>query len=106
MRGYIWLLFVVLLCAGGPEEYLKIIAISAIPCFLLYRLIVWASCETEWGIRRQLMANRPIYGKAAQKMYDELVVEPRIRAFREMKREKHLLKVIRKARSRQQKNLK
>ena len=102
MGDYIWLFVIIIICAGGPVQYLEIIAISAVPCILLFRLIIWATCETEWGIRRQLMANRPIYGKAAQKMYDELVVEPRIRAFREMKREKHLLKVIRKARSRQQ----
>ncbi len=106
MGDYIWLLVIIIICAGGPVQYLKILAISAIPCFLLYRLIIWVMCETEWGIRFQLSADRPTFGKDAQKMYDELVIEPRIRALREKKGEKHLLKIIRKARSHQQKNLK
>lgn len=88
MGDYIWLLVIIIICAGGPVQYLKILAISAIPCFLLYWLIIWVMCETEWGIRFQLSADRPTFGKDAQKMYDKLVIEPRIRALREKKKRK------------------
>ncbi len=71
MKKYIWLIFVVVMCAGGPLNLLKILAIATVP-LLLWTWFIVKIYDGEWWIR--LQANRPSDSRYAY-LYDQAVEE-------------------------------
>ncbi len=107
MKKYIWLIFVVVMCAGGPFNLLKILAIVSIPLYLFSQFAYWFATKTEIGIRWN---NLP-YAPSPDTVYYEQwkkEVEKEIEDLREEKRlaprKKHLLKIIRRARRKRKKD--
>lgn len=93
MKKYIWLIFVVVMCAGGPLNLLKILAIATVP-LLLWTWFIVKIYDGEWWIRLQAWCNRP-EGGVAQITYYRFVVE-NLQSYRAVKAEEKAKKEARK----------
>ncbi len=108
MKKYIWLIFVVVMCAGGPLNLLKVVAIALVP-WLLFTWLILKIYDGEWWFRFQRWCYSPpdgynseLYDKAMDELWQaRLEAKAEREAKKEARKRKwHLFWVIRRARKR------